>query len=81
MNEYNYIESPTDENKYAHIYQLEIKEKNMEKTIENLEKLFEEHENMFIAYKNNVTRPNEEKSHLERALVILDKLSEKMAQD
>ena len=65
---------PNDEAEYAHRFQIECKEKKMEKTFENLEKLYMDHEKMFLAYRNNVTRPREAKFHLDRAWDALGKM-------
>jgi len=67
---------PEDEIKFIEIWEKE-KENPKGKTIQALEKIYHEHQALYEAYSENVSRLNKAKSHLEKAMEILEILTEK----
>ena len=66
---------PIDEMHYIHKWQVQLKEKNQENSLQSLEKLYEQHQKLYQTYDKNVTRPNEAKFHLDRGWDIVEKMS------
>ena len=72
-----HIANPCDEKVFCQKWQVEIKEKKLEDSLEDLERLYDEHMNLYQAYTFDVTRTAEEKFHLDQSWELVRKMERK----